>query len=78
VHVRRQTAVVTGAYIMMGRALQRISAVPSGNVLALRGVSDSILKSATLAGSPAAFPLAPVERAADTIVQARCQYDNAT
>jgi translation elongation factor EF-G len=54
---------------MMGRALERLLAVPAGNVLAIRGLGDCILKSATVTTSPAAFPLAAMEHQAEAIVQ---------
>lgn len=73
-HLRacRQHASVTGVYLMMGRALERLQAVPAGNVLALRGLADAILKSATVCSGPAAFPLAAVQHQAEAIVQVRC------
>lgn len=62
---------MTGIYLMMGRALERLPAVPAGNVLAVRGLRDAVLKSATLTASPAAFPLAAMEHQAAAIVQVR-------
>lgn len=57
---QRQTAVLKGLFLMMGRALERLDAVPAGNVLAIFGLETAILKSATLASSPACRPLAPM------------------
>lgn len=45
---------------MMGRALERLPAVPAGNVLAIAGLESAVLKSATLSSTPAARPLAPM------------------
>lgn len=55
--------------MMMGRALERLSAAPAGNVVAIGGLEEAVLKSATLASTPAAPPLAPVEHQAEAIVQ---------
>ena len=38
---RRQAAVLGPLFIMMGRALERVAAVPAGNVLAIAGVSEA-------------------------------------
>jgi ribosome assembly protein 1 len=51
------------------RALERLPSVPAGNVCAIAGLETSILKSATLAGSPAALPLAPMTFQAAPIVR---------
>lgn len=51
------------------RALERLSAVPAGNVLALAGLDTSILKAATLVSAPAAPPLAPLTFQAAPIVR---------
>lgn len=56
----RQTAVLQGLYLMMGRALERLREVPAGNVLAIAGLETAVLKSATLASTPCAAPLAPM------------------
>lgn len=60
---------VTGVYMMMGRALERLSAASAGAVVALRGIGAYVRKSATLTASPAAFPLAAMEYQAEAIVQ---------
>lgn len=51
------------------RALERLSSVPAGNVLALAGLETTILKSATLSSSPACLPLAPMTFQAAPIVR---------
>jgi ribosome assembly protein 1 len=56
----RQSAPITGLYLMMGRALERLPAVPAGNVLAIAGLEAAVLKSATLSSTPYARPLAPM------------------
>lgn len=43
--------------------------MPAGNVCAIAGLETAILKSATLAGSPAALPLAPMTFQAAPIVR---------
>jgi ribosome assembly protein 1 len=45
---------------MMGRGLERLASVPAGCCLAIGGLERAILKSATLASTPAARPLAPM------------------
>jgi hypothetical protein len=51
---------VNGLFLMMGRGLERLSEVPAGCVLAIGGLERCILKSATLASTPACRPLAPM------------------
>ena len=51
---------VHGLFLMMGRGLERLSEVPAGCVLAIGGLERCILKSATLASTPACRPLAPM------------------
>lgn len=49
-----------GLFLMMGTGLERLSCVPAGNILALEGFEDTILKTATLCSSPACPPMAPM------------------
>lgn len=65
----RSTATIRGLYLMMGRALERLPSVPSGNVLAIAGLESVVLKSATLASTPACRPLAPMVFQAAPIVK---------
>lgn len=65
---------VTALYLMMGRALERLSAAPAGNVVAIGGLEEAVLKSATLTTTPAAPPLEPVEHQAEAIVQVRLPH----
>lgn len=51
---------VRGVYMMMGRGLEALAEVPAGCVAAIGGLGAAILKSATLASSPACRPLAPM------------------
>lgn len=51
------------------RALERLPCVPAGNVCAIAGLETCILKSATLACSPAALPLAAMTFQAAPIVR---------
>ena len=46
--------------MMMGRGLEALAEVPAGCVVAIGGLGAAILKSATLASSPACRPLAPM------------------
>jgi ribosome assembly protein 1 len=52
----------------VGLLLALLQEVPAGNVLAIAGLDTAILKSATLASSPASRPLAPM------LFQARMYY----
>ena len=54
------SAQVDGLYLMMGRGLDRLKQVPAGCVVAIGGLGTAILKSATLASTPSARPLAPM------------------
>ncbi|KAG2443951.1 hypothetical protein HXX76_002290 [Chlamydomonas incerta] len=65
---QRQSVVLGGLYMMMGRALERVDKVPAGNVLAMAGLEAAVLKSATLASTPACRPLAPLMFQAAAIV----------
>ena len=49
-----------GLYMMMGRGLDRLEEVGAGNVVAIGGLQTAILKSATLASTPACRPIAPM------------------
>lgn len=60
---------MTSLYLMMGRGLERLTAVPAGNILAIGGLQDVILKSATVSSTPACPPLAPMLFQAAPIVQ---------
>lgn len=65
----RQSAALSGLYLMMGRALEALPAVPAGNVLAMAGLESAVLKSATLTSTPCARPLAPMVFQAAPIVR---------
>ena len=61
-HVTRAT--VGNLYILLGRDLEQVDKVPVGNVLGMAGLSNSVLKSATLSMSttpwcPPFVPLVP-------------------
>ncbi|KAK9794308.1 hypothetical protein WJX73_002877 [Symbiochloris irregularis] len=68
-HMHRQEVKVTGLYMMMGRALEKVAQVPAGCVLAVGGLDQVILKSATLSSTPHCFPLAPMLFQAAPIVR---------
>jgi ribosome assembly protein 1 len=65
----RQTAVLRGLYLMMGRHLERLPRVPAGSVLALAGLEAAVLKTATLSSVPLCPPLAPMAFQAAPIVR---------
>ena len=46
--------------MMMGRALVSLEQVQAGNIIAIGGLEQAILKSATLMSTPLATPLAPM------------------
>jgi ribosome assembly protein 1 len=48
---------ISAIYLMMGRALQPVSAAPAGAVVALAGLDTAVLKCATLAVAPCCAPL---------------------
>ncbi|XP_053128310.1 elongation factor-like GTPase 1 isoform X2 [Hemicordylus capensis] len=56
-------------YLLMGRELEELQEVPSGNVLGIGGLQDFILKSATLSSSPACPPFTPLNFEATPIVR---------
>lgn len=51
---------VSGVYMMMGRGLERLQHAQAGNIVAIGGLEHAILKSATLASTPLATPIAPM------------------
>ncbi|KAM5291584.1 elongation factor-like GTPase 1 [Glossophaga mutica] len=56
-------------YLLMGRELQDLEAVPPGNVLGIGGLQDFVLKSATLCSSPSCPPFIPLTFEATPIVR---------
>ncbi|KAJ8340377.1 hypothetical protein SKAU_G00350100 [Synaphobranchus kaupii] len=56
-------------YLLMGRELEELNEVPSGNVLGIGGLEEWILKSATLSTSPACPPFTPLNFEATPIVR---------
>ncbi|KAJ3593570.1 hypothetical protein NHX12_005904 [Muraenolepis orangiensis] len=56
-------------YLLMGRELEELEEVPSGNVLGIGGLEDFVLKSATLSTSPACPPFTPLNFEATPIVR---------
>ncbi|CAD7704026.1 unnamed protein product [Ostreobium quekettii] len=65
----RQTVVLGDLYLMMGRCLERLQAVPAGNVLAIAGLEHAIVRSATVTSTPACQPLVPMTFQASPIVR---------
>ncbi|XP_054858972.1 elongation factor-like GTPase 1 [Eublepharis macularius] len=58
-----------GLYLLMGRELEQLEEVPSGNVLGIGGLQEFVLKSATLSSSPACPPFTPLNFEATPIVR---------
>uniref|UniRef100_A0AAY4BD72 Elongation factor-like 1 n=1 Tax=Denticeps clupeoides TaxID=299321 RepID=A0AAY4BD72_9TELE len=56
-------------YLLMGRELEELEEVPSGNVLGIGGMEEWILKSATISTSPACPPFTPLNFEATPIVR---------
>ncbi|XP_035274038.1 elongation factor-like GTPase 1 [Anguilla anguilla] len=56
-------------YLLMGRELEELKEVPSGNVLGIGGMEEWILKSATLSTSPACPAFTPLNFEATPIVR---------
>ncbi|CAL8246648.1 unnamed protein product [Lota lota] len=56
-------------YLLMGRELEELDEVPSGNVLGIGGLEDFVLKSATISTSPACPPFIPLNFEATPIVR---------
>ncbi|KAJ8398303.1 hypothetical protein AAFF_G00428730 [Aldrovandia affinis] len=56
-------------YLLMGRELEELEEVPSGNVLGIGGLEEWILKSATLSTSPLCPPFTPLNFEATPIVR---------
>ncbi|CAL8350683.1 unnamed protein product [Merluccius merluccius] len=60
---------VNSLYLLMGRELEELEEVPSGNVLGIGGLEDFVLKSATVSTSPACPPFIPLNFEATPIVR---------
>ncbi|XP_071776951.2 elongation factor-like GTPase 1 isoform X1 [Centroberyx gerrardi] len=56
-------------YLLMGRELEELKEVPSGNVLGIGGLEECVLKSATISTSPACPPFTPLNFEATPIVR---------
>uniref|UniRef100_A0A8C2IZA2 Elongation factor-like 1 n=1 Tax=Cyprinus carpio TaxID=7962 RepID=A0A8C2IZA2_CYPCA len=56
-------------YLLMGRELEDLDEVPSGNVLGIGGMEEFILKSATISTSPSCPPFTPLNFEATPIVR---------
>uniref|UniRef100_A0A1A8JE88 Elongation factor-like 1 n=2 Tax=Nothobranchius kuhntae TaxID=321403 RepID=A0A1A8JE88_NOTKU len=56
-------------YLLMGRELEELEEVPAGNILGIRGLEESVLKSATLSDSPVCPPFTPLNFEATPIVR---------
>ncbi|XP_029430609.1 elongation factor-like GTPase 1 isoform X2 [Rhinatrema bivittatum] len=62
-------SVLENLYLLMGRELEDLQEVPSGNVLGIGGLEELVLKSATLSTSPACSPFTPLNFEAAPIVR---------
>eukprot|EP01120_Amphizonella_sp_Union-15-10_P011452 TRINITY_DN485_c0_g2_i1.p1 TRINITY_DN485_c0_g2~~TRINITY_DN485_c0_g2_i1.p1 ORF type:complete len:977 (-),score=196.50 TRINITY_DN485_c0_g2_i1:39-2969(-) len=68
--------VVSELYLLMGRGLQPIDEVPAGNVFGIGGVSDHILKTATLSSSPACIPFDALSSKVSPIIRVALEAVN--
>lgn len=69
---------VSGVYMMMGRGLERLQQAQAGNIVAIGGLEHAILKSATLASTSAATPIAPMLFQASLIREAQSWIPSST
>uniref|UniRef100_A0A8C1YVJ7 Elongation factor-like 1 n=1 Tax=Cyprinus carpio TaxID=7962 RepID=A0A8C1YVJ7_CYPCA len=60
---------VDSLYLLMGRELEELDEVPTGNVLGIGGMEEFILKSATISTSPSCPPFTPLNFEATPIVR---------
>lgn len=64
-----QEAKVQALYLMMGRGLEPVATASAGNVVAIRGLGQHILKSATLSSTPYCWPFASMTYQAGPILR---------
>ncbi|XP_077418934.1 elongation factor-like GTPase 1 isoform X1 [Vanacampus margaritifer] len=60
---------IENVYLLMGRELEELEEVPSGNILGIKGLEEFILKSATISTTPACPPFTPHNFEASPIVR---------
>ncbi|XP_051919819.1 elongation factor-like GTPase 1 isoform X1 [Hippocampus zosterae] len=60
---------IENIYLLMGRELEELEEVPSGNVLGIKGLEDVVLKSATISTTPACPPFTPLNFEASPILR---------
>merc|ERR1719466_29077 len=60
---------VDDLYLMMGREFESQDQVPAGNILAIKGLSEHVLKSATVSTSLSCPPFTPMSLEAKPIVR---------
>lgn len=68
-HKHVQEAKVQALYLMMGRGLEPVATASAGNVVAIRGLGQHILKSATLSSTPYCWPFASMTYQAGPILR---------
>jgi ribosome assembly protein 1 len=73
-----QEARVEALYMMMGRGLEPKSSVSAGNVVAIRGLAQNILKSATLSTTRHCWPFASMTFQAAPIVRVAIEPSDPT
>ncbi|KAH9287433.1 hypothetical protein KI387_031550 [Taxus chinensis] len=64
-----QEAKVQALYMMMGRGLEPVAAASAGNIVAIRGLEQHILKSATITSTPCCWPFASMTYQAGPILR---------
>lgn len=68
-HKHLSVCTVDDLYVMMGREFDSQDEIQAGNILAIRGLEDHVLKSATVSTSLACPPFTPMTLAAKPIVR---------
>lgn len=64
-----QVATIESVYLMMGRGLEPLSEARAGHLIAIRGLGQQILKTATLSSTPHCWPFASMRFQAAPIVR---------
>ena len=68
---------VSDLYLLMGKELEALDSMPAGNIVGVGGLSGHVLKSATLASTPACPAFTDMHFEASPIVRVAVQPQNA-
>ncbi|XP_024545253.1 ribosome assembly protein 1 [Selaginella moellendorffii] len=71
-----EVATVTALYVMIGQGLKPVDKAAAGNVVAIQGLGEEVLKTATLSSSPNCWPLAGLSFQAAPIVRVAVEPSN--